>query len=245
MIKKFKQFISKKSHHPGLIGFFTNPFYYSRKGILDEIKRNVPDKSDIVLDLGCGKKPYFDLFQTSTYIGLDTPLSGHSHMDEPIDVLFDGKSIPIKNNTIDTVLMIEVLEHVKDTNRLLSDVNRIITYEGRLILTVPFIWEEHEIPYDFYRFTSFGIANKLSNNGFTIQYMTKIIPDFRVLTLLMNCFLRTVFIQKINNIIIRTTFSIFIYSLVNILGLVGYYILPKNGCMFFGTFVIAKKSGNQ
>ena len=42
-----------------------------------------------------------------------------------------------------------------------------------MIISLPFLWQEHEEPYDFVRFTSFGIIELLESNGFEIESIVK------------------------------------------------------------------------
>jgi len=60
----------------------------------------------IMLDFGCGSKPYKELFSVDKYIGLDIEKSGHNHKEEPIDFYYDGKTIPFKNEYLKFLMTI-------------------------------------------------------------------------------------------------------------------------------------------
>ncbi len=76
MIAAIKKYIHSQQFNPGLMGIWLNPFYFARKELHREIGRFAPKIQGRVLDVGCGTKPYCELFlSTSGYIGLeiDTP----------------------------------------------------------------------------------------------------------------------------------------------------------------------------
>ena len=129
------------------IGFFINPFFIIRRGLYKGIRENAPFLSGKLLDFGCGKKPYKDLFNVDEYIGLDIEVSGHSHKNEVIDVYYNGKEIPFEKNHFDSIFSSEVFEHVFNIDKVLKEINRVCKPNGHLLITVPFVWDEHEIPY--------------------------------------------------------------------------------------------------
>jgi len=97
------------------------------------------------------------LSEAASYIGVDLEATGHDHSNSKIDVLYDGKVLPFKDGQFDAVVSFEVLEHVFNLSEVMREINRVTTDSGYLLISVPFAWLEHEIPYDFARYTSFGI----------------------------------------------------------------------------------------
>ncbi|OSZ82626.1 hypothetical protein CAP35_04995 [Chitinophagaceae bacterium IBVUCB1] len=152
---------------------FSNPFFFIRNGLYKAINSLAPMLQGNVLDFGCGSKPYKKLFtNASSYIGLDIETSGHSHRNEQIDVYYDGKTIPFADNHFDHVFATEVFEHVFNIDEILPEIRRVVKPGGYLLITCPFVWPEHEKPYDFARYTSFGIQHILQKHGFaTEQYI--------------------------------------------------------------------------
>lgn len=137
-----------------------NPYYIDRKTIYEFV---VDAKGKYVrggvLDFGCGNKPYECLFQCEEYIGCDIYESGHNSNDKKVDVFYDGHTLPFNSESFDTILITQVLEHVQNFDEIFKELVRVLKKNGIFIITVPFVGEEHEKPYDFRRFTSFGVKN--------------------------------------------------------------------------------------
>ncbi|MCP9860388.1 MULTISPECIES: methyltransferase domain-containing protein [unclassified Cyanobium] len=125
-----------------------------------------------LLDVGAGSSPYEELImetgRISQYIKLDFAKSEY-HKGHSLDLTWDGKTIPLQPQSIDTVLMTEVLEHVHRPGDLLREVRRVLKPGGVLFLTVPFIWPMHELPYDYHRFTPVALKAYLEEADFNVQ----------------------------------------------------------------------------
>ncbi len=121
-----------------------------------------------LLDFGCGSKPYKPLFEVDEYIGTDIEVSGHDHRNEDIDVYYDGTTLPFTDESFDSIFSSEVFEHIFNLPQILDELYRVLKPGGHMLVTVPFVWDEHEIPYDFARYTSFGIRHILREKGLTI-----------------------------------------------------------------------------
>ncbi len=114
-----------------------------------------------VVDVGGGRKPdYFSYFDTKK-VSLITPVDG-SIM--PID--FEKDPLPFFDNSIDTVVLCNVLEHIFNYRFLLGEINRILKPSGVLIGFVPFMINYHPDPHDYFRYTSETLYKIFSEAGF-------------------------------------------------------------------------------
>lgn len=186
MIESIGKLYRKQLFQPSFpLGLFINDFYIARRGLFKFVKNNSGFIKGHVLDIGCGLKPYRDLFDSKKYIGIDVENEGHSHKKEDIDFFYDGKIIPFENNSYDNAVCFEVLEHVFDPDLFLLEIKRVLKPDGHLLLTTPFIWNEHEIPNDYGRYSSYGLKYLLEKNGFELVKLVKILngPEFLIVLL--------------------------------------------------------------
>ena len=117
-------------------------------------------------DLGCGTRIYEQYFLqfADKYIGVDWGASVH---ELKADVLADlNKQLPIESNSADTIVCLSVLEHLCEPQTLLNEAFRIMKPGGAIILQVPWQWWIHEAPYDFFRYTPYGLKYMFEKAGF-------------------------------------------------------------------------------
>ena len=127
-----------------------------------KIRQFAPQLQGRLLDFGCGTKPYRGLFtNVSEYIGLDFENEGHSHRNENIDVMYDGKTIPFADKHFDSVFSSEVFEHIFNLEQMIPELNRVMKKGAKLFVTCPFVWNEHELPNDYARYTQFALRHLL------------------------------------------------------------------------------------
>lgn len=145
--------------------------YMPRISILEAMKSSLQVFNGKLLDVGCGKMPYRELIRDNNpkvteYIGLDLAVSDN-HDTSVADLLWDGKTIPLEDNSVDSVMATEVLEHSFKPDETLAEIFRVLKPGGTFFFTVPFIWPLHETPYDAFRYTPFSLKMFLENAGFS------------------------------------------------------------------------------
>lgn len=242
MIKKLREIYKKQQFNPGLLGIFINPFYFARKGLYQEILKLTPDIKGQLLDIGCGSKPYKDLFfKVEKYIGLEIKDKGNRN-HRYADVLYDGKIMPFKNEEFDCIFLSQVFEHVFNPYDFLKEINRITKKEGFLLLTVPFIWDEHEIPYDYARYTYFGLKYLLESYGFQLIYFKKSVNGIGAICQLLSGYIykKTLTSHRFLNLLL----TIILISPINIIGILLSKILPKSEDLYLDNIVLARKVKN-
>ncbi len=117
-----------------------------------------------LLDVGCGDKPYLEIFKNriSSYIGLD--LKGG-------DIQRSALDLPFPKNSFDTILCTQVMEHVSDPELMIKEFHRVLKKGGFVILTMPLFWCLHEEPNDYFRFTKYSLEMILKKAKFEITYI--------------------------------------------------------------------------
>jgi SAM-dependent methyltransferase len=146
----------------------THPLFLMRRELFSAIRKHAHLLNGNLLDFGCGSKPYKSLFSVESYTGLDFEVTGHDHTNEEIDVFYDGKVIPFPDEQFDCVLCSEVVEHLFDLPAVVAEIHRVLKPGGKLLLTCPFVWIEHEVPYDYARYTQYALRHMLEQGGFRV-----------------------------------------------------------------------------
>ena len=121
-----------------------------------------------VLDAGAGTAPYRELFSHVDYESADF---------EQVDMAYAKSTyvcdlcerIPVEDGRFQYIVFNQVLEHVKEPERALRELYRVLAPGGHIICTVPLLYEEHLQPYDFFRYTQFSLRDLFSKVGFQIE----------------------------------------------------------------------------
>ena len=200
------------------------------------------DMTGRLLDVGCGRKPYREMFSTNEYIGLeiDTP---ENRAHKQADFFYDGHLFPFPDRNFDGIVCNQVLEHVFTPDQFLGEIHRVLKPDGKLLLTVPFVWDEHEQPWDYARYSSFGLKSLLEKNGFVVLKQKKTNADVRVLFQLANAYLFKVLWTRwavVNLLICATLMAPF-----NIMGALLYKVLPASPDLYLDQVVLARKVAND
>jgi len=133
------------------------PAYLTLKKVSDFFRRAADTLSltpeSQILDVGCAEKPYFPFFarKTRNYFGVDIAPGPQ------VDAQFDGTGLPFPDEVFAVVLSTQVLEHVRDPQALTNEMYRVLKKGGSAIISAPFVWEIHNYPTDYWRFSDQGI----------------------------------------------------------------------------------------
>lgn len=76
-----------------------------------------------------------------------------------VDILSDGHSIPIIDNSVDLAISIAMLEHTATPQDSLREIYRIVRPGGYALVFVPFMQPFHAAPNDYYRWTEKGLEH--------------------------------------------------------------------------------------
>ncbi len=139
-----------------------------------------------LLDLGAGRCVYKPFFDRGKYFSADrfdaTDGSGK------LDVICDAQLLPFQEQSFDIVFYNAVLEHVPEPEATLKAIYSILKPNGHLYLNAPLVNFEHQQPYDFFRYTQFGLKHLLSKCNYKISYIRPSNGDMHTaLYVLVNC----------------------------------------------------------
>jgi SAM-dependent methyltransferase len=193
------------------------------------------------LDVGCGTRPYESLFPPGSYVGVDIEAGGRPQNLKTPDYYYDGRTLPFNDNSYDCVLCTQVLEHVSDPRRILSEIHRIVKLEGFVLITVPFIWGEHEVPFDFFRFSQFGITQLLTDNGFEVDIIKKDTGAFETLAVIFNIYLINDLVERLGVRGLARLISAVICFPIQILAWTLSRMLPDRSRFYLNLVIRAKK----
>jgi SAM-dependent methyltransferase len=135
-----------------------------------------------LLDVGCGEKPYecYAPAAVSQWLGVDVPENVLA------DVKAYADAVPLPDASFDTVLCTDVLEHVADPAATVREMARLLRPGGVALLTTPLCYPIHEAPYDFWRFTRYGLRQLFEGAGFEIVDMQTMAAGPRAVAVLAN-----------------------------------------------------------
>jgi len=107
-----------------------------------------------VLDVGCGKKPYFPYFAAAVdeYVGIDID------MDNPMaDMLAPVEDLPVEDESFEVVLCTQVLEHAGVPDQAVTELYRVTKPGGRVLASTHGVQVYHPSPEDHWRWTHSGL----------------------------------------------------------------------------------------
>ncbi len=144
--------------------------YLHLSDLLLAVRDLIPGNVGRVLDFGCGGSPYRPLFGSCTYHRAD--LAGSA-----TDLDFEyGPELLLSamSNDYDCVLSSQVLEHVQSPGSYLAECFKVLKPGGHLILSTHGLFEDHACPYDYWRWTVYGLRKLVEEVGFTVEQIKKV-----------------------------------------------------------------------
>jgi SAM-dependent methyltransferase len=132
---------------------------------VDRAAREIPAGSH-VLDAGAGEGSYRDRFREHRYVTADLGIGDARWDYSRLGTVCDLHRLAYRDASFDAVIATQVLEHLRWPDRFLAEVRRVLRPGGRLYLTAPLTFREHQRPHDYWRFTRFGLAALLEEAGF-------------------------------------------------------------------------------
>jgi SAM-dependent methyltransferase len=121
----------------------------------------------LVLDAGAGRGPYRTLFTHARYETADFAQLSTNYTD--LDYVCNLADIPVEDERFDRVLFNQVLEHIDDPSVVLAELHRVLKPGGKILCSCPLFFHEHQRPYDFFRYTKYGLRHLFEQAGFEVE----------------------------------------------------------------------------
>ena len=221
---------------------FMHPYYFVRNGIREGVLQYAGHLTGKMMDFGCGSKPYRSFFTVEEYIGVDFENEGHPHDNEQIDVFYDGKKLPFEDNRFDSILCSEVFEHIFNLEEILKELNRVLKPGGKILITCPFVWNEHEAPFDYARYTRFALESLITKTGYSNVEYSKAGNFISVIAQLTTLYFFSHFKGPIRNFFItRWIYKFLFFFIPNLSGYLLSKVLPLNTTLYLNNIMVIKK----
>lgn|SRR5574343_26213 len=151
----------------------------TREKWLEETLGKLP-KGSSILDAGAGELQYKKFCGHLKYtsqdfggydgVGNGDGLQTTSWDNSKLDIVSDIIDIPVKDKTFDSIMCVEVFEHISEPARAVKEFSRIIKPGGKLIITAPYCSLNHFAPYYYANgYSKYWYEKILGEYGFTID----------------------------------------------------------------------------
>lgn len=140
-----------------------------RRNYLDCVLNGLKDQfSGDVLDIGGEKKdnrskfvPPLSRVKSWTSVNIDA--------DTGADIIAPAERIPLDDGCADWVIMTELLEHVPDPPAVLKEASRLLKSGGKILITMPFLYQVHGDPHDYARWTADMMRRNVEAAGLQVK----------------------------------------------------------------------------
>ena len=238
------EFICGTSRNPTAF----HPEWYTRKRHRQAIQKVARTYiSGKTIDIGSGDRYYEKLLKGTftSYVALDkVEYWGSDNTNPPPDISGDAENIPVAAEQFDSALLIEVLEHCLEYEKILVEANRVLKKEGHILITVPFLIWVHGSPFDYFRYTKNALPIILERAGFSVVELHNTCGAGGVVAAILNTVTDTTFgfskARKFFHIYFLGFILPFFWLAMNVFAVVFDRLFP-NPNYTFGYVIVAKK----
>jgi SAM-dependent methyltransferase len=144
-------------------------FNSSRYRLYEEVSAfalSIP-KGAYLLDAGSGNQPYRELVQHTNYESADFEELDKSYAKTRY--ICDLRAIPVEDERYDYIFFNQVMEHLPEPKAVLQELYRVLKPRGKIFYSGPLFYEEHQVPFDYFRYTQFGLKVLFNNAGLVTE----------------------------------------------------------------------------
>jgi len=185
--------------------------------------------TNLILDAGAGECRFKNKIKYARYVAVDATYGDLSWDYSKIDVASSLDCLPFESDSFDIIICTQVLEHVREPQRVLEELFRILKQGGVVLISAPQGWGVHQAPHDYFRFTRYALSHLLEQAGFEQITITPSGGYFSYLANRLTVFPKTLFWQ-IESRALRILF--FPFELVSYLLFIGALPIVLNAMDF-------------
>lgn len=174
-----------------------------------------------MIDVGAGESQYKKYFNHLQYTAQDLGIGDKDWDFSKLDIVSEIYQIPVEDSSFDYILCTQVLEHLKYPHKAFAEFSRILKPGGELYVTCPLAWVEHQVPYDYFRYTQYALRFLGEENGFEIIEINKVGGKFSTVTRL---FIDINLTQGIKNKLLNYAVLAVLYIPKFIIGFIAHYL---------------------
>lgn len=144
-----------------------------------------------VYDIGCGPNPFSKKLKAKVkeHVGVD--IEDGFYESGAIDLVGSAYDVPVDDKIADAVISSQVIEHLDQPNKAITETSRILKDGGLFLCSFPFLYPIHADPHDFTRYTEFYMEKVLKENGMEITHQKKIGGFWYVIGMYWGIYLQT------------------------------------------------------
>lgn len=211
-------------------------FFLIKGKIKRLINRSFANRSDKILDLGCGSNPYYHEDIEGKIVCLDINKTSKTHL------VSDADKLPFRPNSFDKVVSVNSFYYFKNPFNVVKSVHNILKKGGKLIMIAPFFYPIHDAPDDKYRFTEYGLRTLLEND-FRIERIETIGGIFNMPAVILHSLIKGIpllFSKEMRKFIQILTYILWpVYIIAQLFNILDFLDKPGRFPTYY--FVVAEK----
>lgn len=173
---------------------FIRYHYYRIQKFVETIARTYDFADKKLLDIGAEEQPFRKLFPKEAYFTQDISQNKSNTINYVGDI--HKGIVEIHDESFDYILCTQVLEHLYDPKAAFKEFSRILKPGGYLFLTTHMVFDEHMEPYDYFRFTKYGLRSLGDQTGFSLEHIEPAGGAFTVLAYIVTLLPIKLFIKR-------------------------------------------------